>query len=191
MLERKVGFLQRVMGSQTGGLSVRALSDDVSSLCLVRECQELEDASMTGYTDRILRGEIVGSREMAEDIRRNDRHQLLGRCEVKSPLIAQVAVEVGWSRLWDACLSLGRQHTAGLQKLSRLMGHHGRGQHPCPLCDLEGPQLQAASVLEHMVDHHRREINLDRDCTEGVLMGRLIDLNISFLPKFRNLYVLY
>ena len=75
-------------------------------------------------------------------------------------------------------------------KLSRLMGHHGRGQHPCPLCDLEGPQLQAASVLRHMVDHHRREINLDRDCTEGVLMGRLIYLNISFLPKFRNLYVL-
>lgn len=127
--------------------------------------------------------------KLAEDIRKNDRHQLLGRCEVKSPLIAQVAVEVGWSRLWDACLSLG----SWVAKLSRLMGDHGRGQHPCPLCDLEGPQLQAASVLKHMVDHHRREINLDRDCTEGVLMGRVIDLdlNISFLPKFRNLYVLY
>ena len=65
-----------------------------------------------------------------------DTSSYVGQCEVKSPLIAQVAV--GWSRLWDACLSLGGKHITGLRAAEQLMGHHGKGQHPCPL---EGPQL--------------------------------------------------
>ena len=74
-----------------------ALSDDLSSLCLVRECEELEEAMRT---KNILRGEVVGSREMKEDVRNNDRQRLLGQCEEKSksPLIAEVARE---RNLWD------------------------------------------------------------------------------------------
>ena len=55
-----------------GGPSVRvreALSDDLSSLCLVRECEELEEAMMTNYTENILRGDVSESREMREDVR--------------------------------------------------------------------------------------------------------------------------
>ena len=74
---------------------------------------------------------------MKEEIRK-DRQQSFSRCDEKSPLIAQVAGEVGWGRLWDACLSLGEKYTTGLKKLSRLMSRHGRGRHPCPLC--ENPQ---------------------------------------------------
>ena len=33
--------------------------DDVSSLCLVRGCQELEEALRIRYTDSILRGQVV------------------------------------------------------------------------------------------------------------------------------------
>ena len=47
---------------------------------------------MTRYT---LSGELVGLREMMEDIRKNDDTSC---CEGKFPLIAQVAVEVGWIR---------------------------------------------------------------------------------------------
>ena len=51
---------------------------------------------------------------------------------VKAPLIAE---SVGWARLWDGTLNFGIQHTRGLQVLSRVMSHHGRGCRPCPLCE--------------------------------------------------------
>ena len=75
VLERKLGFLQRLIDGEAGGPSVRlkeALSDEVSSLCLVRECEELEESMRTGYTESILRGEGIGSREMKEEVRNND-----------------------------------------------------------------------------------------------------------------------
>ena len=64
----------------------------------------------------------------------------------------------------------------GLQKLSRLMSHHGRGQHLCPLCDLEGPQLQALSVPKYIVDHQKGELNVD---CGGVVMRRPMGLHIN------------
>jgi len=141
VLERKLEFLKQVVGGDVGGPSVRvreALSDDLSSLCLVRECEELEEAMITNYTENILRGDVAESREMKEDVRNNDRKRLLGQCEEKSPLIAEVAREVGWRNLWDTCLSFGWKHTTGLQKQCRIMSHYGRGQYPCPLCICAG-----------------------------------------------------
>jgi len=59
------------------------------------------------------------------------------------------------------------------------MSHHGRGQHPCPLC--ENPQFQTtSSVLEHIVDQHREDFNLERGCTVEVVIRRLIELNINY-----------
>ena len=112
---------------------------------------------------------------------------MLGQCDEKSPLIAEVAREFGWRNLWDICLSFGEKHSTGLQKLCRIMSHHGRGQYPCPLC--ENSQLQTDSVLEHVVDCHKDDLNLDKEWNVQMLMESLIDRNISFLPKFRLLYV--
>ena len=128
---------------------------------MVRECEELEEVLMTNYTEDILRGEVVGSSEIKENIRDNDRQRLLCQCDEKSPLIAEVAREVGWRNLWDICLSFGEKHSIGLQKLCRIMSHHGRGQYPCPLC--ENPQLQTDTVLEHVVDCHKNDLNLDKE----------------------------
>ena len=83
-------------------MSEGGISDDLSSLCL-----ELEEAMMTNYTENILRGDIARSKEMKDDVRNNDRQRQLGQCEEKSPLIAEMAREVGWRNLWDACLSFG------------------------------------------------------------------------------------
>ena len=89
-----------------------------------------------------------------------DTSSYVGQYEVKSPLIAQVAV--GWSMLWDACLSLGGKHITGLRAA---MGHHGKGQHPFHWKALNS---QASSVRKHIVDHHKGELNLDQ---------RLVDSN--------------
>jgi len=71
--ERKLGFLKRVVGGEVGGPSVQvreALSDNLSSLCLVKECEELEEAMMMNYTENVLRGNVAESgTEMKEDVR--------------------------------------------------------------------------------------------------------------------------
>ena len=51
---------------------------------------------------------------------------------------------------------------------------------------LEDTLLPTESVLEHVVDYHR---DVDVHWNVGVLMNRLMDRTISFLPKFRNLHV--
>ena len=56
VLERKLGFLKRVMGGEVGGPSMQVretLSDNLSCLCLVRECEELEEAMITNYAEDI------------------------------------------------------------------------------------------------------------------------------------------
>ena len=48
------------------------------------------------------------------------------KCKNKAPLIAEVAEKSRWPRIWD---------TAGLQALTKLMSHHGRGRRPCLFCE--------------------------------------------------------
>ena len=61
---------------------------------------------------------------------------------------------VGWARLWDATLDFGVPHTWGLQLLSRVLSHHGRGNHPCPL---------ETSVMEHVWSNHFGELGLGKE----------------------------
>ena len=64
---------------------------------------------------------------MKETIYQEDRQTLVDRCCVKAPVIAKVAKQVGWARLWDATLDIRGKAVRGLQMLSRVMSHHGRG----------------------------------------------------------------
>ncbi len=48
----------------------------------------------------------------------------------------------------EVALALGYRHTRGLQSLSRLLCHHGRGSKPCPLCD----GVLSTSLLGHVLD---------------------------------------
>ena len=70
-------------------------------------------------------------------IRRIDKEKLVLKCHKKQQTIANVTSSGGsWSKLWDAVLDLGSRHTSGLQNLSQLMAHHGRGRNLCSLCEL-------------------------------------------------------
>ena len=93
ILVAKLGFLRKRMlcDGGIGGEAVRALSDDPSSMCLVQECQELEEEFGTTYTDRILEGaDEVAVREVRETVAKIDKCKLLERCEGKAGLIAEV-----------------------------------------------------------------------------------------------------
>ena len=90
---------------------------------------------------------------------------------------------VGWGKLGDTCLSFGEKYTSGLKNLGRVVSHHGGGRYPCPLC--ENSEFDT-TVMEHIMECHKPKSGTER----GKLMKTLRELNISFLPKFRNLYIL-
>ena len=87
-----------------------------------RECRELEEMCGVAFTDRLLKGELMWGKNSKEEIRRVDSAQLLDRCDLRAPVIAQVERRPGWARLWDATLDYGVSHTRGLQLLSRVLG---------------------------------------------------------------------
>ena len=85
VLGLKLGFLQRVLD---GGaeLVVESCEEGVSSLCLVKECEDLEEMCEVKYCRRILDGVEHWGTEMKEKIRKQDREGLLIKCRDKAPL---------------------------------------------------------------------------------------------------------
>ena len=119
------------------------------SLCLVKECQELEEGFGRSFTDELLSGaESVDFRDVRKEIRKIDREKMLEKCTEKSQLIVEVGKEVGWSKLWDSVMDLGPRHVKGLQNLSRMFSVHGRGNRPRLLCDKELESLLAEHIME-------------------------------------------
>ena len=164
---------------------MRSLTDDIESLCIVKECRELEISYRTNFTDTILTdANNVSLRIIKKTIRGIDREKLVQKCSNKSPTIAAVVSKAGsWPKLWDSALHLGSRHTIGLQNLSSLMSHHGRGLHPCPLCDEQG---FPTSVIDHILSAHHTEIGLNFNSTDQ-LLALLVDVDILFVYKFWKL----
>ena len=76
VVERKLG-LMRVMAGGTDSLSgsiLLALCDDVESICLVRECREMEEHFGTYFTSEIIKKETTCSlKEMKKIIIEADK----------------------------------------------------------------------------------------------------------------------
>ena len=143
-----------------GAAAMTSMVDNVTSLCLVKECKELEEGFGTQFTHKILGGDAdqISMKEVKKVIGQLDREKRIELCEGKARQIAAVARNGGWLRLWDTALDLALRHTRGLQVMSRLISSHGRGRKPCPLCD----QVNlSTSVLEHMLEQHMNRLNLN------------------------------
>ncbi len=79
----------------------------------------------------------------------SDHGQLLKRCEQKASLIFEVEKSVGWSKLWDVTLDvLSMRDERSAASEYRMMSHHGRGNRPCPLCDIAALE---APAWEHVI----------------------------------------
>ena len=96
-------------------------------------------------------------------------------------MIVRVEEEVGWRRLQDELLSFKLRHMEGLQALSGLMSHHGRGSKPCPFCEEDS---LADSVLNHVLARYGAEMGLVEACDGDWVMEHL---HINFLAKFCTL----
>lgn len=184
----KLRFLQRVMKSDHCSLSgqmVLACSDDVNCLCVVKECRELEEHFGTHFTSDILEGSDLSFKCLKKTILECDRKQLVAKCLTKAPTIAKVATRGGWSRIWDTALDLGEKSVRGVQHLSRVMSHHGRGDKPCPLCDTASLQT---SLLQHLLDHHSKDLHLDRGLCSDNISDWPSSLHLHILCNFYKLY---
>ena len=88
---------------------MRSLSDDMESLCLVKECRELELYYGTNLTDIVLTDpDTISRRASRKNLRVIDRDKLVEKCSMKSPSIACIIRKGGsWPKLWDSALQLG------------------------------------------------------------------------------------
>ena len=188
MLERNLRFLQWILHAEEESVSgsvCAALCDDIMSLSLVKECRELEEMCDVAVTDKMVRGDMVWSRSMKDDIMQEagplkDAEEMHKRSTFHCGV--EVEEKVGWARLWDASMDLGVCHIRGLQFLSRAMSHHGRGCRPCPLCNvtpLDRP------VLEHIMSAHQDALHLNYNTEQ--MVERLAALNLSFLDEVQEL----
>ena len=90
VLQRKLSFLHRVANSNPFSLSGRtvlALSQDINSLCLVKECRELEEGFGTHFTDDILARREVHPKDIRATIHDRDLQQNAAKCSGKAPIM--------------------------------------------------------------------------------------------------------
>ena len=123
--------------------TMHSLLDYPDSICIVRECRELEPSFRTQFTDQLLaEADNVSVRGIKNQLLEIDKEIMLATCDTKAPLIADVCKCSGaWPAVWDSARHLGSRHTLGLQSLTRLLAHHGRGSSPCP----KSPTVNSAS----------------------------------------------
>ena len=101
-------------------------------------------------TDKLLKSVLMWRKNLKE-IRKVVSTQLLVRCGVRPPLLNQVERQFGWVTLWGAALDFGVSHTRGLQLLSRVLSHNGKGNQPFPICYIA---LLEDSVMGHLLSNH-------------------------------------
>ena len=126
-----------------GSATMHSLLDYPDSICIVRECRELEPSFRTQFTDQLLaEADNVSVRGIKNQLLEIDKEIILATCDTKAPLIADICKCSGaWPAVWDSARHLGSRHTLGLQSLTRLLAHHGRGSSPCP----KSPTVNSAS----------------------------------------------
>ena len=86
----------------------------------------------------------------------------------------------------------GVSHTRGSSCWAGYLSHHGKSNHPCPVCDIAPLE---DSVLGHLLSNHCGELELVQETDLELLLHRLVDLELLLhrlvdLTIFRNLYSL-
>ena len=91
---RKLSFLKRLLGVNAKGVGAVAMSslvDDVDSVCLVKECRELETEYGTSFTNSVLAdADAVFDRVIKKTTWGIDKRKLVEKCPKKSSAIANI-----------------------------------------------------------------------------------------------------
>ena len=103
-------------GDSIAASAMHALLDDLDSVCIVRECRELEAVYSLKLTDTILRdAHSVLLCDVKKEVLLVGKTMLLDLCTMKAPLIAEVVkLDGSWPALWDTVRHLGSRQTIRL-----------------------------------------------------------------------------
>ena len=185
---RKLKYLSRI-GAKEDGISYRAFSslvDEVESLCLVKECRELEERYKVDYTSKILVSEpedrYVIIKEMEKAVHKEDLAlQLQSASEYKH--LCKITNSVGWKKLWDHTLDHGEACVTALKNLVRIVNHPSYACSPCPLCNVT--ELNE-SLPTHVINEHTNS-NESWD----TLFNSILNLNSSLYSHILCFYNIF
>ena len=97
LLLRKLSFLRRQLVTDSmesrnvGVMALKSLIDDPESLCVVKECRDLEDHFGTKYTIQIVSdADSCSAKEIQKVVCNIDREKSFNRCVEKAPCIAEI-----------------------------------------------------------------------------------------------------
>ena len=166
----KLNFLKKISSDDhSEAVSSRtwaSLSDDVDSICSVRECRDLEQYFLSNFTSAILQQEADTCplpREIKKVILSRDRdlrlEQHKGRADMS--IIVEVERQIGWPRLWDFALNHGPRCIDGLRNLVRVITFPPHALSACPLCEEEN--VPRDSLLSHVLNSHTRSLYSSND----------------------------
>ena len=99
---------------------LHACVDDIESVCLVKECVELEEWFGCEFVRKLLWREGICFKLLQKD-----RMMSVKKCKEKASMFAAVAERSRWPRIWNSALECGGRYTKCVQALTRLMSHHG------------------------------------------------------------------
>ena len=185
---RKLKYLSRVIAMEDGvsHCAFCSLVDDVESLCLVRECRELEERYGVDYTSKILTTDPEDRHPVIKDlVRAIGKEDLALQLQSASEMehLCKIANTVGWKKLWDHVLDHGEACITSLKNLVRIVSYPRHTASPCPLC--EGAELSIPLPIHIMEKHSNTTESWD------TLFNSLLNLNSSLyshLLCFHNLF---
>ena len=186
---RKLRYLSKIVTKDDHNIAYRAFSslvEDVESLCIVKECRDLEEKYCSDYTSKLLTvaPEECRSlmREAEKEIHEKDHLLQIEKASQQHPDLCKLAASAGWRRLWDHSLDHGKTGVTSLKNLVRILTYPKHATRQCPLC--EGDEFD--SLLEHVVSHHTSSSD-----SWDVLLNSLADLDPSCFRHLSCLYKLF
>ena len=133
----------------------------MDSICLIRECRDLDNYFLSDFTSVILQREADTcpiQPVINEEILSKDRKLRLAKHEGRPDLSVVVEVEeaIGWHKLWDLALDRGPNCIHGLRNFVRIVTYPPHATSSCPLC--EDKDVPRVSLLSHVIGSHMSNI---------------------------------
>ena len=160
-LTKKLCFLRRIRDTSDtlSSRTLEALSDDVESVCLIRECLELEERLNVNLTRSLLTPnpdlDMPSVTQVKKQITSHNWSLLLGKCSQKedTKIMADIARLVSWSKLWDLAHNEGPKCVNALRAFVRIVSYPSYSSRACLACDVDSLDY---SLLSHTLYLHNQ-----------------------------------
>ena len=152
----------------------------------VKECRELEGRYSANFTPRVSTTEPNECKslvkELEKSISQKDFALQVKKASKHHQHLCNIAVSVGWEKLWDHSLDHGITCVTSLKNLVRIFIYPNHAARKCPLCENDD-NLQFDALVEHIMAYHTSSGDF-----WDILLNSLIELDPSC---FRHLLCLY